>query len=71
MARDGGRCTWVGPSGRRCGATYHLEIDPIVPFARGGGHEPSNLRVLCRAHNRLAAEQVYGRDKMRRLARRE
>ena len=37
-----------------------LEIDHIVPVARGGKTEIKNLRVLCSAHNILAAMEVFG-----------
>jgi 5-methylcytosine-specific restriction endonuclease McrA len=65
--RDGGRCTFVGTSGKRCTATENLQIDHIVPFARGGTSNVSNLRVLCRTHNQLAAEQAFGREHMNRF----
>ena len=58
--RDGERCTFVGRHGRRCLATYHLQIDHVVPFAFGGTHAPENLRVLCGAHNRRRAEFTFG-----------
>jgi hypothetical protein len=38
-----------------------LELDHVVPKALGGSSEPENLRVRCRAHNQLWAEQVFGR----------
>lgn len=63
-ARDKGRCTYVSPGGRRCGSTWDLQVDHIVPFARGGDNSPSNLRLLCGKHNRLEAERVYGKEKM-------
>ena len=51
--RDHGCCSYVDPhGGRRCGSRYRLEIDHIVPFALGGGAEPGNLRLHCRAHHR-------------------
>ena len=51
--RDGGRCSYVGPqTGRRCNSTHLIEIDHIVPHALGGGADPGNLRLLCRAHHR-------------------
>jgi 5-methylcytosine-specific restriction endonuclease McrA len=59
--RDGSRCTYVSPDGHRCETTAFLELDHIVPHALGGANEPENLRVRCRAHNRLAAEQAFGR----------
>lgn len=67
--RDGGRCTFVGTTGKRCNETERLEIDHVTPFALGGTNDLPNLRLLCRAHNRLAAEQAYGKAHMRRFAR--
>jgi 5-methylcytosine-specific restriction endonuclease McrA len=58
--RDGHRCTFVAADGTRCRATRNLQIDHVQPFARGGSHEDDNLRVLCAAHNRRAAERVFG-----------
>ena len=60
--RDGLRCTYVSTDGRRCEARAFLELDHRKPRALGGGDEPENLRVRCRAHNQLWAEQVYGRE---------
>jgi hypothetical protein len=59
--RDGERCTYSGPDGCRCPATTLLEIDHIIPRAEGGTDDLPNLRVRCRAHNRLHAEQCFGR----------
>ena len=39
-------------SGRRCGSQHLLQIDHVVPYARGGAAEPNNLRLLCAAHHR-------------------
>ncbi|MEZ4651162.1 MAG: HNH endonuclease signature motif containing protein [Candidatus Eisenbacteria bacterium] len=50
--RDGGRCTFVGPSGVQCSARAFLQIDHVVPFSDGGGHAHENLRLLCGKHNR-------------------
>jgi 5-methylcytosine-specific restriction endonuclease McrA len=58
--RDGERCTYVGPTGRRCTATTNLQIDHVTPFARGGTHEANNLRLLCAEHNRRWAELLFG-----------
>ena len=60
--RDGGRCTYVGANGQRCRERACLEFDHIDPYARGGPPAVSNLRLACRSHNGLAAEQVFGRD---------
>ena len=51
--RDQGCCSYVDRhTGRRCGSRFFLEIDHIVPVARGGGAEPANLRLRCSAHHR-------------------
>ena len=51
--RDLGCCTYVDPhTGRRCGSRFFLEIDHIVPVARGGAAEPANLRLRCAGHHR-------------------
>jgi hypothetical protein len=36
FARNKGRCTHVGSTGKRCDATQRLQIDHILPYARGG-----------------------------------
>ncbi|HEX6276009.1 MAG TPA: HNH endonuclease signature motif containing protein, partial [Polyangiaceae bacterium] len=64
--RDGSRCTYVAPDGRRCEARAFLELDHVEPRARGGTDGADNLRVLCRAHNQLAAEEAFGRDYVER-----
>jgi hypothetical protein len=38
--RDGGQC-------QSCGATQDLELDHIIPLARGGTNTEKNLHVLC------------------------
>jgi hypothetical protein len=67
--RDGLQCTFVSASGRRCEASAFLELDHAEPKGLGGGNGAANLRVLCRAHNQLAAERVYGRDQVERCRR--
>jgi hypothetical protein len=64
-ARDKGRCTFIGANGKRCNAAWDLEIDHIVPVARGGDNSPGNLRLLCRKHNIYQAEKIYGREHMK------
>ena len=61
MKRDGFQCSFVSADGIRCCERRGLEIDHIVPNARGGETVAENLRVLCWAHNQLSAEQVFGK----------
>ena len=65
--RDGGRCTWVSPDGRRCTATGCLEFDHLDGFAITGVHSVERVALRCRAHNQFAAEKLYGRAKMARM----
>lgn len=44
-ARDDGRC-------RKCGATADLQLDHIIPLAKGGSRNADNLQVLCCSCNR-------------------
>jgi 5-methylcytosine-specific restriction endonuclease McrA len=71
FVRDGGACTFAARDGTRCGSTRSLQIDHIRPYAAGGTHDPSNLRLLCAAHNRLAAERTLGKDSIKRFWRKE
>lgn len=60
FARDKGRCTFKSPAGRRCSSTHLVQLDQIVPVARGGPSTVENLRLLCAHHNRLEAERLMG-----------
>ena len=64
--RDGGRCTFVSESGRRCQAPALIEFEHENPVARGGDATVENVRLLCRAHNQLAAECAFGAAFMER-----
>jgi hypothetical protein len=66
--RDEGKCQWPLASGGICGSTTRLELDHVVPLARGGASTVSNTRVLCAMHNGLAARQVFGEAWMDRFA---
>ena len=59
-ARDGDQCTYVSDDGVRCEERRALELDHIVPVARGGDSSVANLRLRCRAHNQLEAEKLFG-----------
>ncbi len=68
---DGGRCTFVGNDGKRCESDWNLQIDHIIPHARGGDNSPENLRLLCANHNKLEAERAFGKNHMKKFSRRE
>lgn len=61
-ARDGLRCTFVGPDGQRCTASRFTQIHHEKPWALGGAETVDNLRLLCASHNRLLAERDFGRE---------
>ena len=62
--RDGGQCAYVSPEGHRCKERDPIELDHVVPVARGGKSTIENLRLLCRPHNRLMAERAFGKTHM-------
>jgi energy-coupling factor transporter ATP-binding protein EcfA2 len=63
--RDGGQCTYVGPTGHRC-ESRAVQFDHVVPIAQGGTSTVANVRLLCGPHNQLVAEQAFGRAFMER-----
>lgn len=65
--RDGGRCTFTSADGHRCAERSRVELDHVVPVARGGRSTAANLRLLCRAHNQHAAEREFGRQRIEGL----
>ncbi len=65
MDDAGYQCEYTGPDGVRCTARVGLEIDHIIPHAKGGSSGEENLRVLCRGHNLLLAEREFGEEFMR------
>jgi hypothetical protein len=58
--RGGGRCQWPLDSGGICGSSERLELDHVIPRARGGPSTIANVRLLCRFHNDLSARRTYG-----------
>jgi hypothetical protein len=58
-ARDGGRCAFVAPAGRRCDATSLLEFHHVEPYGAGGEPTIANIQIRCAAHNRYEAKVYY------------
>ena len=54
------QCEYRGPDGTRCRARTGLEIEHERPFAIHRSHDEKYLRLYCRPHNRLSAENVFG-----------
>jgi 5-methylcytosine-specific restriction endonuclease McrA len=42
-----------------CSSTFHLEIDHIVEFAKGGETKLSNLCRLCRPHHAMKSQEGF------------
>ena len=67
-ARARYQCEFRGPDGTRCLSRTGLQIEHTRPFALFRSHDERFLKLLCRRHNALAAERVFGaafiRDKI-------
>src|SRR5437016_5236216 len=62
--RDHGRCTWPMEDGKLCGSTHKLEFDHDLEVALGGKPTIENIRLLCKGHNLMKAEQHLGKALM-------
>ncbi len=67
--RDGNQCTFVDARGRRCRERHGLEFHHRQPYARDGDHSPTNVQMMCPAHNGYQAEIDYGKETMERYRR--
>jgi len=56
----------AGNSCESCNSSFALEIDHIVPKAKGGKSKKENLRLLCRNCNQRAAIEQFGQQTMDR-----
>ena len=62
--RDGGRCAYIGRSGR-CRETAFLEFHHVEPHAAGGRATEDNIQLRCRAHNQYEAQLYFGDQQVR------
>ena len=69
--RDGNQCAFVDAQGKRCGERKRLQFHHDDAFARGGDHSRENIHLMCPAHNRYLAEQVYGKEVIEKYCARE
>ena len=53
ILRDGGRCTFVDASRRRCQSERWLHIHHVQPVSLGGSNDIENLITLCSTHHDL------------------
>ena len=60
LERDSLQCTFVSEDGKRCAERVWLQLDHQDAYARAGGHDEGNIRMMCRAHNQLLAERTFG-----------
>jgi hypothetical protein len=60
--RSQGECAYIDlKTGKKCKSTYWLQIDHIIPFAKGGPTVLENLRLLSANHNQLEAINHFGK----------
>ena len=64
--RDQHRCQFTETAtGRQCTARLNLQVEHILPLAKGGQNTANNLQLLCANHNKLRAVQHFGVLKMK------
>lgn len=51
LIKDGSCCAY-------CGSTEKLEVDHIIPVAKGGRNELSNTQVLCEGCNMRKGDRI-------------
>jgi len=69
LERDGHRCTYLSPDGKRCESTRQLELHHRDGALVTGSSIPDELETHCRPHNQLVARDVFGRAHMERRIR--
>ncbi len=65
LQRAEGQCEYTNPeTNERCRSRYRVQVDHIIPTARGGTDELENYRCLCQPHNLLEAQRILGKETM-------
>ena len=59
-ARDGGRCAFVGRTGRRCNERAFVEFHHVDPYVLDGTASLDGIGLRCRAHNQYEATLYFG-----------
>jgi 5-methylcytosine-specific restriction endonuclease McrA len=59
--RDGDRCAYVDPQGRRCSERRGLQFHHRHPHGYGGDRSEDNIALRCGGHNRYEADRDFGR----------
>jgi hypothetical protein len=67
--RDAGRCSYVSPGGRRCGAKEFLEFDHAEAWTWTHAHSIGGITLRCRAHNQQRARLDFGEVHLARFGR--
>jgi 5-methylcytosine-specific restriction endonuclease McrA len=62
IIRDGIRRSLFQQPCRICGRPDDIEIDHIVPMARGGSNDVDNLQPLCRVCNAIKGARRANQD---------
>jgi 5-methylcytosine-specific restriction enzyme A len=58
LTRDGDRC-------KSCGSKSSLQVDHIIPLAKGGSNDLSNLQTLCEHCNKSKNDRLDDRFQRR------
>ena len=54
LKRDNFRCVYCGVTSKEA----RLEVDHIIPFAKGGSNDPINLQTLCQECNKGKSDRL-------------
>ena len=57
--RDGGQCSFIGITGRRCEERHVLEYHHLKPWIVGGEATVVNIALRCRAHNQYESKVYF------------